>query len=75
MGESRFEEGLPSVDVVLDTIGGETQDRSFAVLKPGGVLVSAVATSARGIRSLRQAAACIGAVVGTGSLRSWRFAM
>jgi NADPH:quinone reductase-like Zn-dependent oxidoreductase len=39
---SRFEEGLPDVDVVLDTIGGETQERSFAVLKPGGVLVSAV---------------------------------
>jgi len=28
---------------VLDTIGGDTQERSFAVLKPGGVLVSAVA--------------------------------
>lgn len=40
----RFEEVLTGVDVVLDTIGGDTQDRSFAVLKPGGVLVSAVAT-------------------------------
>jgi NADPH:quinone reductase-like Zn-dependent oxidoreductase len=40
---SRFEEVLSDVDVVLDTIGGETQDRSFAVLKPGGALVSAVA--------------------------------
>ena len=39
---SRFEEGLTDVDVVLDTIGGDTQDRSFTVLKPGGVLVSAV---------------------------------
>jgi NADPH:quinone reductase-like Zn-dependent oxidoreductase len=38
-----FEEIQTAVDVVLDTIGGETQDRSFAVLKPGGVLVSAVA--------------------------------
>jgi NADPH:quinone reductase-like Zn-dependent oxidoreductase len=27
---------------VLDTVGGETQDRSFSVLKRGGVLVSAV---------------------------------
>ena len=35
---------LTGVDVVLDLIGGETQDRSFAVLKPGGVLVSAVST-------------------------------
>ena len=40
---SRFEEELTDIDVVLDTIGGDTQDRSFAVLKPGGVLVSAVA--------------------------------
>jgi NADPH:quinone reductase-like Zn-dependent oxidoreductase len=40
---SRFDEVLTDVDVVLDTIGGDTQDRSFAVLKPGGVLVSAVA--------------------------------
>ena len=40
--KSRFEDELADVDVVLDTIGGDTQDRSFAVLKPGGVLVSAV---------------------------------
>lgn len=31
------------VDVVYDTIGGETQRRSYEVLKPGGVLVSIVA--------------------------------
>lgn len=35
---------LTGIDVVLDTIGGDIQDRSFAVLKPGGVLVSAVST-------------------------------
>ena len=40
--KSRFEEELTDIDVVLDTIGGDTQDRSFAVLKPGGVLVSVV---------------------------------
>jgi NADPH:quinone reductase-like Zn-dependent oxidoreductase len=39
---SRFEEVLTDVDVVLDTIGGDTQERSFAVLKPGGILVSVV---------------------------------
>lgn len=39
---ARFDEVVADVDVVLDTIGGEVQDRSFAVLKPGGVLVSAV---------------------------------
>jgi NADPH:quinone reductase-like Zn-dependent oxidoreductase len=41
--KSRFEEVLTDVDVVLDTIGGDTLDRSIAVLRPGGVLVSAVA--------------------------------
>ena len=41
--KSRFEEMLSDVDVVLDTIGGDTQDRSFSILKPGGVLVSSVA--------------------------------
>jgi NADPH:quinone reductase-like Zn-dependent oxidoreductase len=38
----RFEEQVRDFDVVLDTIGGEVLDRSFEVLKPGGVLVSAV---------------------------------
>jgi NADPH:quinone reductase-like Zn-dependent oxidoreductase len=28
------------VDVVLDTIGGETRERSWQVLKPTGILVS-----------------------------------
>jgi NADPH:quinone reductase-like Zn-dependent oxidoreductase len=39
----RFEDQVKDVDVVIDTIGGETLDRSFEVLKPGGVLVSSVA--------------------------------
>ncbi len=33
---------LSDVDLVLDTIGGETQQRSFAVLRAGGSLVSTV---------------------------------
>jgi NADPH:quinone reductase-like Zn-dependent oxidoreductase len=36
----RFEEIVHDVDLVYDLIGGETQERSFAVLKKGGVLVS-----------------------------------
>lgn len=36
----RFEDVAPEVDIVLDTIGGATQERSFAALKPGGILVS-----------------------------------
>ena len=38
----RFEESLTGVDVVLDTVGGDTQQRSLRVLKPGGILVSVV---------------------------------
>ncbi|HUF19339.1 MAG TPA: NADP-dependent oxidoreductase [Burkholderiales bacterium] len=39
-GSQRFEDIARDVDVVLDTVGGETQARSFAVLKRGGWLVS-----------------------------------
>lgn len=38
-----FEEWVQEADVVLDTVGGETQDRSWAVLRPGGTLVSIAA--------------------------------
>jgi len=41
---SRFEDVVKNVDVVLDLIGGETQDRSWRALKPGGRLVSTVST-------------------------------
>ena len=36
----RFEDELRDYDVVFDTIGGETQHRSFGVLKPEGILVT-----------------------------------
>ncbi len=35
-----FETVVKNVDAVLDTIGGETQQKSFTVLKEGGVLVA-----------------------------------
>jgi NADPH:quinone reductase-like Zn-dependent oxidoreductase len=38
----RFQESVTGVDVVLDTVGGDTQQRSLRVLKPGGILVSVV---------------------------------
>ena len=38
----RFEQVAEDVDVVLDTIGGETQERSWKVLKQGGLLASIV---------------------------------
>ncbi|MEB3335929.1 MAG: NADP-dependent oxidoreductase [Leptolyngbyaceae bacterium] len=36
----RFEDVGTHVDVVLDTVGGKTRQRSWPVLKPGGILVS-----------------------------------
>ena len=36
----RFEQAVHDVDVVLDTIGGETRARSWQVLKPAGILIS-----------------------------------
>ena len=38
----RFEDSAHAVDIVIDTVGGTTQERSFRVLKPGGILVSVV---------------------------------
>ncbi|MGH8941209.1 MAG: NADP-dependent oxidoreductase, partial [Acidimicrobiia bacterium] len=37
-----FEDVVSDVDVVVDTVGGDTQERSWSVLKPGGILVSSV---------------------------------
>jgi len=37
---TRFETVVKDVDVVIDTIGGDTQKRSFSVLKAGGALVA-----------------------------------
>jgi NADPH:quinone reductase-like Zn-dependent oxidoreductase len=37
-----LEQTVSSVDIVLDLVGGETQDRSWSLLRPGGTLVSPV---------------------------------
>ena len=55
---TRFEDVARDIDVVLDTIGGEVQERSWAVLRPGGTLVTLAgqtdqaAAAARGVRGL-----------------------
>jgi len=55
---ARFEDRVKDVDVVLDTIGGDTQERSWQVLKRGGTLVSIVQppslerAAARGMRAV-----------------------
>jgi NADPH:quinone reductase-like Zn-dependent oxidoreductase len=40
--KQRFEEEVPEVDAVIDLVGGETQTRSFQVVRRGGKLVSTV---------------------------------
>lgn len=52
-----FEQVVENVDVVLDTLGGDTQARSYSVVKPGGIMVSTAAppdaqkAEERGIRA------------------------
>jgi NADPH:quinone reductase-like Zn-dependent oxidoreductase len=56
---THFEKFLRHMDVVLDLVGGETQDRSWSVLKTGGRLVSTVSEPSqekallRGVRALK----------------------
>ena len=53
----RFEELAQEVDVVLDTVGGDTLARSMEIVRRGGVIVSSVSapdperSASRGIRS------------------------
>ena len=57
-----FEQVAQDVDLVLDTIGGETLRRSLEVVKPGGTLVSLLEQPSqqraqeRGIRAMNNAA-------------------
>ncbi|MEH2311466.1 MAG: NADP-dependent oxidoreductase [Nostoc sp.] len=44
-----FEQQVKDVDVVLDLIGGETQARSWQIIRPGGVLVSTLGVPESGI--------------------------
>jgi NADPH:quinone reductase-like Zn-dependent oxidoreductase len=37
-----FEQVVQTVDVVIDTVGGDIADRSYGVINPNGILVSAV---------------------------------
>jgi NADPH:quinone reductase-like Zn-dependent oxidoreductase len=42
---TRFEKTVHDADVVLDTIGGDTQQRSWQVLRKGGILVTTLRIS------------------------------
>ena len=69
-GAKRFEDEMEGMDIVLDTLGGEMQERSWGLLKPGGILVSIVQppdpaqAEARGVRALRFSAVPDGAQLG-----------
>jgi NADPH:quinone reductase-like Zn-dependent oxidoreductase len=60
--KERFDDVVRDVDLVYDLIGGETQERSWALLKKGGTLVCTVAeppqdkARAHGVRALRYTA-------------------
>jgi NADPH:quinone reductase-like Zn-dependent oxidoreductase len=38
--KERFEDKAKQVDLVFDTVGGDTLERSFTVVRPGGTLIS-----------------------------------
>jgi NADPH:quinone reductase-like Zn-dependent oxidoreductase len=78
----RFEDAVRQVDMVFDLIGGETQERSWAVLREGGVLVSTLTEPSQeqaakhGVRGLRYTAkesgedlAQIGRLIDAGKVR------
>jgi NADPH:quinone reductase-like Zn-dependent oxidoreductase len=52
---SRFDECVRNVDVVFDTVGGETLERSWRVLSPQGRLVTIASTAEPGDARTREA--------------------
>lgn len=50
-----FSRQLSDQDLVLDTVGGDTQERSFAVLRQGGALISTVSPPDEGRAAVREA--------------------
>jgi len=81
---TRFEEVVHDVDFVLDTVGGDTLQRSWQVIKPGGTLVSVVSprpsleeAKAHGVRLVwfivtpnRDQLSRIGELIDTGRMRA-----
>ena len=60
--ETDFTEAVKDVDVVLDTLGGDTSTNSLRVLRPGGIVVSILPVGSKdfdeeaerlGVRALR----------------------
>jgi NADPH:quinone reductase-like Zn-dependent oxidoreductase len=80
---TRFEEEVHDVDLVFDLVGGDTLQRSWQVIKPGGTLVSVVSpqpsfeeAKVRGVRPVwfvvepnREQLIQIGALIDAGQIR------
>jgi NADPH:quinone reductase-like Zn-dependent oxidoreductase len=79
---TRFEDVVQDVDIVLDMVGGEIIERSWNVLKKGGIMVSVAnppspeQAKAHGVRSVwfivepsREQLMRIGALIDTGRIR------
>jgi NADPH:quinone reductase-like Zn-dependent oxidoreductase len=62
-----FTEKLNNYDVVLDTIGGETQKKSFKVLKRGGVLATTLQIEDKNLAYLHDVTLQSGLVMPNGS--------
>jgi NADPH:quinone reductase-like Zn-dependent oxidoreductase len=68
--KQQFENKVQDVDMVFDLIGGETEDRSWGVLKKGGILVSTVnvpsqeKAKAHEVRGMRYTAEASGSELG-----------
>jgi NADPH:quinone reductase-like Zn-dependent oxidoreductase len=68
--KQQFENKVQDVDMVFDLIGGETEDRSWGVLKKGGILVSTLTlpsqekAKAYGVRGMRYMAETSGSELG-----------
>jgi len=78
----RFEEMVKDVDMVFDTMAGDVQERSWGVIKPGGILITILGqpdeekAKAHGVRSGRMLCqpngaqlAGIGALIEAGKVR------
>jgi NADPH:quinone reductase-like Zn-dependent oxidoreductase len=77
---TRFEEQVHDLDVVFDTVGGDTLDRSWSVLRPGGRMVTIAADGERStdgrvrdaffiVEANQKQLAEIGDLLGAGRLR------
>jgi NADPH:quinone reductase-like Zn-dependent oxidoreductase len=56
--KQRFEDDIGEVDMVFDLVGGETQERSWQILKRGGILVSTLKEPSKEKAAARGARGC-----------------